>query len=71
MAQLVPPSLQLGVPFHSRTLIDRAEAIVSDPDDLTAEIEHVRKALQVCGYPKRVIDNVIRRRKIAKTKPAL
>ena len=52
-----------------RTLIDRAEAIVSDPGDLAAEIEHVRKALQVCGYPKRVIDEVIRRRKIAKTKP--
>ena len=52
-----------------RTLIDRADAIISDPDDRKEEYKHVCKALQVCGYPKRVIEGVIRRRNIRQSRP--
>ena len=37
---------------------------MSDPDDKIKEYDHVSKALQVCGYPKRLIEGVIRRRQM-------
>ena len=47
-----------------RTLIDRAEVLVSNNDDKAAEYQHVSKALQTCGYPKHVINGVIRQRNL-------
>ena len=49
-----------------RTLIDRAESIITDPEDKAVEYEHISKALVNCGYPKRVIRGVIRRRNTPK-----
>ena len=36
--------------------MNRAEAVVSEQEDLKAEKEHIRKALRVNGYPRWVID---------------
>ena len=47
-----------------RTLIDRADALVSEPEDRKAEVEHVTKALKLCGYPQGIIGGVIRRRQL-------
>ncbi len=35
-----------------RTLMDRRDSIITDPDDRLAEEHHITKALTVCGYPK-------------------
>ena len=48
-----------------RTLLDRADALVSDPEDKAAEYEHVSQALMTCGYPKKVINDVIKHRQTA------
>ena len=34
-----------------RTLEHRANTLISDPDELQKEKEHIRKALNLCGYP--------------------
>ena len=52
-----------------RTLLDRADALVSEAEDKKAEYEHVSKALMKCGYPKKVITDVIKRRQAASTPP--
>ena len=39
-----------------RTLMNRAEAVVSDEGDLRDEKQHIRKALQINGYPKWAVD---------------
>ena len=51
-----------------RTLIDRAETLISDPTDKAAEIDHVSDALHRCGYPKKIISDVIRSRKLPSSK---
>ena len=35
-----------------RTLLDRCDAIVSDPTDAKQEEQTIADALKVCGYPK-------------------
>ncbi|XP_078600301.1 uncharacterized protein LOC144875260 [Branchiostoma floridae x Branchiostoma japonicum] len=35
-----------------RTLTDRANVIVTEESDKTLELEHIQKALSVCGYPE-------------------
>ncbi|MCG8430833.1 MAG: hypothetical protein MJA29_06655, partial [Candidatus Omnitrophica bacterium] len=40
-----------------RTLTHRAEAIVSDPRDKQAELEHVRTALSYNGYPRWILND--------------
>ena len=50
-----------------RTLLDRADALVSESEDKSAEYDHVSQALSKCGYPKKVISDVIQRRKTAAT----
>ena len=34
-----------------RTLVDRCQAIVSEPEDREKEMTHIKKALKTCGYP--------------------
>ena len=52
-----------------RTLIDRADALCSDPADKTEEYNHVSTALQRCGYSSKVIQNVIQGRTKSTSKP--
>ena len=35
-----------------RTLKYRAEQVISDPDSVTSEKNHIKKSLRKCGYPK-------------------
>ncbi len=56
-------SFQSHHPLHHklgvvRTLYDRKDAIVTDPEDRKAEEQHIDKALQVCGYPKWALKRV-------------
>ena len=39
-----------------RTLVDRAESVVTDPADKQAEMTVITEALQACGYPKWTIE---------------
>ena len=39
-----------------RTLMNRAEAVVSDQEDLREEKQHIRNALRMNGYPKWALD---------------
>ena len=48
-----------------RTLLDRADALVSESQDKSTEYDHVSNALRKCGYPKKVIADVIKQRKAA------
>eukprot|EP00057_Strongylocentrotus_purpuratus_P012012 XP_011666486.1 PREDICTED: uncharacterized protein LOC100889498 [Strongylocentrotus purpuratus] len=43
-----PQHQKLGV-FH--TLMDRAQSIITDPDDLETETNHIEACLKRCGYP--------------------
>ena len=52
-----------------RTLIDRADALCSDPMDREEEYKHVDAALQRCGYPAKVIKGVIHSRSNPRPKP--
>ena len=36
-----------------RTLLDKCEIIVTDDEDRKSEVEHIRKALSLCGYPEK------------------
>ncbi|KAI8484574.1 hypothetical protein Bbelb_376810 [Branchiostoma belcheri] len=38
-----------------KTLLHRANAIISDPADRSSEIDHVTEALKKCGYPQWLI----------------
>ena len=41
-----------------RTLLDRKERVVTEPDDKIAEEQHIKTALKVCGYPQWSFDKV-------------
>ncbi len=43
-----------------RTLFDRCYNIVTEPEDKDIEIQHITKALKVCGYPKWSFERVNR-----------
>ena len=43
------------------TLIHRARTVCTKPELLNQEIQHLRKALTKCKYPKWVLDNIERR----------
>ena len=38
--------------FFVRTLLNRAETVVSEPEDVREEVNHVKKVLTVNGYKK-------------------
>ena len=42
----------------ARTLLDRCQSIVTDPQDQIEEEENIRKALQSCGYPEWTLKRV-------------
>ena len=44
-----------------KTLTHRAETVCSNPELLCKEMDHLRKALTQCKYPKRVLDKVEKR----------
>ena len=50
-----PLHQKLGV---IKTLLDRCNNIVSEPEDREKEVEHITKALEICGYPSWTIKNV-------------
>ena len=41
-----------------KTLLDRCNNIVSEPEDREKEVEHITKALERCGYPSCTITKV-------------
>ena len=41
-----------------RTLMDRAERVVTDPEDRKKEEDHIRQALHKCNYPSWTFDKV-------------
>ena len=51
-----PLQHKLGV---IRTLYHRADTVITDSDDTTAEKEHINNALVKCGYPKWAFDRVL------------
>ncbi len=64
-----PKHQKLGV---VRTLMNRCETITSEEGDKKEEMEHLRGALRVCGYPswalKKVTDSSKRKKTNKKTK---
>jgi hypothetical protein len=44
-----------------RTLVDRAETIVTNPEDRSKEIATIKSALDHCGYPKWIVDDTKRK----------
>ena len=60
-----PLNHKLGV---VRTLMDRCESIVSTPEDKAAEQDHIRKALEMNGYPKWAFKRVEQQRSKPKSK---
>ena len=40
-----------------RTLYHRAESVVTDPEEIRREIEHIDTALVNCGYPRQLLDS--------------
>ncbi|XP_071959560.1 uncharacterized protein [Antedon mediterranea] len=49
------------------TLVNRADTIVSEEKDKKHELEHIRKALKICNYPKWSVDRVVNKRKEQKS----
>ncbi len=41
-----------------RTLYDRKDSIVTDPEDRDLAKQHINSALKVCGYPEWVLKRV-------------
>ena len=41
-----------------KTLLDRCNNIVSEPEDREKEVEHITEALKRCGYQRLTINNV-------------
>ena len=44
--------------LNHRTLMDRAERVVADPEDRKKEEDHIRQALHNCNYPSWTFDKV-------------
>ena len=41
-----------------KTLLDRCNNIVAEPEDREKEVEHITRSLERCGYPSWTITNV-------------
>ena len=54
-ASHLPKHQKLGV---VRTLMNRCETITSEEGDKKEEVEHLREALRVCGYPSWALNKV-------------
>ena len=54
-ASHLPKHQKLGV---VGTLMNRCETITSEEGDKKEEVEHLRGALRVCGYPSRALKKV-------------
>ena len=52
-----------------RTLVDRAETVVTKPVDKSKEFENIKAALGNCGYPKWIVEDTRRRMEEKKNKP--
>ena len=66
-------NFQSAHPLHHklgviRTLLDRKDKIVTEPEDKIAEEEIIRSALMQCGYPQWTIDKVKKARQQPKKK---
>ena len=42
-----------------RTLVDRCLSVVTEKEDQEREIEHIRSALNGCGYPQWTITQIV------------
>ncbi len=61
-----PLNHKLGV---IRTLLDRCNEIVTEEEDRNAEIQHVKTALERCGYPDWAFQKVEKQRKEKEERP--
>ena len=52
-----------------RTLMDRKDNIITDPEDRAAEEQHIIKALTLCGYPKWTFNQVKRAKQKKQEQP--
>ena len=59
-----PKHQKIGV---VRTLMNRCETITSEEGDKKEEVEHLREALRVCGYPSKVTDGSKKKKNNNKT----